>query len=280
MHNLIDIILNNNNNHCNNTMFIDNVGKYMLTPWFKAEYVDSCNIPPPPLPLPLPPPLPSSKQPSNHVEKMVPFPVPSIYSRLPIIYPTQKDTLFWCICIAGGDYTDYLNITHNYGVRSLEIKYKINEFIKNNISKFTDKKITKIAIQEMSSELITNRNTTSLQCVIGMIMYFNINVIIIDATDKLIMEFISSTEHPTHLLKTDKYGKYSIDLNIMTPTEIEQIKNVRIKLESFKKPLKTISNYKLDELIKMVTIMDIECDVHKCKKNELYALLVQNVKCI
>jgi hypothetical protein len=113
-----------------------------------------------------------------------------------------------------------------------------------------------------------------------MIMYFNINVIIIDATDKLIMEFISSAEHPTYLLRKDRYGKYSIDMNIMTPNEMQQIKDVRIKLESFKKPLKPISTYKLDELIKMITIMEIECDVHKCKKNELYALLVQNVKCI
>ena len=94
MHNLIDIILNNNNNnnHCNNTMFIDNVGKYMLTPWFKAEYVDSCNIPPPP-------PLPPSNQPSKIVEKAIP--VPSIYSRFQSYIQLKKIPFFGVYVLLG-----------------------------------------------------------------------------------------------------------------------------------------------------------------------------------
>jgi hypothetical protein len=266
--NIIDIIINNKQqNATKNAICIKEMYKYMLTDEFKTKYIN-------PIPIPIPIPI---------VEETVTKPIiAQIIQPIQIstiIAPKQKNTLFWCIYIAGMSHTEYLHINRNYGVYELEIKYKINEYIQNNISKFTNNKITKKTIQEISSELITNINTTNLQCVIAMIMYYNINIILIDHTDKLLLEFISLCDNPTYLMKKDKYGKYNIDTNIIGEVEIQTLKNTRIKLETIQKPLKSISSYKMSDLIDMLTILDIDFNI-KSKKQELYSILVQNVKCI
>jgi hypothetical protein len=51
------------------------------------------------------------------------------------ISPTHQDSLFWCIYIAMHGYNDYLQVSRNYGVKELEIKQKIGNYIQSNPSK-------------------------------------------------------------------------------------------------------------------------------------------------
>lgn len=258
---LLDLLLKPNT-HCNNTMCIDEITPYMLTNEYKQNNLNTT--------------LPFIEIQQKNTE------IP-LKQQLEIIYPKQKDTLFWCIYIAGNNYNEFLNINRNYGVQELEIKYKTHEFIKNNTHKLknTNIKFTKILIQEILSELITNINNTSYQCAIALIIYFNINIIIIDPTDKIYLVLNSNEDDetiPTYLIKKDKYGKYSIDLNILTTEQITTIQKNKIKLVSYQTPLKPMSGYKLDELKNMLNILGLESS--NMNKTELYAILVQYVKCI
>lgn len=257
---LFDLIIKPNT-HCNNTMCIEDIKPYMLTNEYKQNNLHTIT--------------PFIEIPIKNTE------IP-IKQKLEIIYPKQKDTLFWCIYIAGNNYNDYLNINRNYGVQELEIKYKTHEFIKNNTHKLknTNIKFTKILIQEVLSELITNINNTSFQSAIALITYFNINIIIIDPTEKIFLELKSNEDEtiPTYLLKKDKYGKYSIDLNILIMEQIANIQTNKIKLVSYQTPLKPMSGYKLDEIKNMMNILGLETS--NMNKTEMYVILIQNVKCI
>ena len=80
-----------------------------------------------------------------------------------LITPRQPDTLFWCLYIIRHGYNDYLQIDRNYGVKELEEKQHILEFVKENKvnMKNTNYKITNVAIQEIMSELMTQQKQTS-----------------------------------------------------------------------------------------------------------------------
>lgn len=188
--------------------------------------------------------------------------------------PTQKDTLFWCIYIAIFGYNDYIQISRNYGVKELEIKQKVGEFLKTNQNKFKDTnyKITKSAIQEILSELLTSQKETSMLCLIAMTVYFNINIILINTNKNIMLEF-SSNGNNTFVLYKDSYNKYSVDPTPISTESITELKQQYICLENYLKPLRAISTYKLDELNVLAERIGIE----KHKKAELYELIHNSI---
>jgi len=230
------------------------------------------------------------------------------------IEPKQNDTLFWCIYIIAHGYNDYLQISRNYGVKELEEKQKIFEFIKTNTSKIknTNYKITNVAIQEMSSEFITVQKETSILCLIAMTVYYNINILIVNSNDNGIIEFwsnkeqipsISSTESSretsasayvslqipsltlqttsvpdpdsamTYVLYKNKFGKYKLMLENVSTSKMYELKDKYIVLDSYIKPLKTISNYKVEQLEHMAKKLGVFDVNKKYKKSDLYDLV-------
>ena len=77
---------------------------------------------------------------------------------LPYITPRQRDSLFWSLYIGEYGYVDYNRITFNEGVQKLEIHQKIVDTLKQNPSRWkqVNQKITKVAIEEVYSDLLTN----------------------------------------------------------------------------------------------------------------------------
>lgn len=194
-----------------------------------------------------------------------------------IVNPTQCDTLFWCIYIAIYGYNDYLQIGRNYGIKELEIKKMVGDSIQKCPSKLkqTNYKITKVSIQEILSDFLTTQKETSMMCLIAMIVHFNINVILVDSTNKFMLEFVSQIDVtlPTYVLYKDSFNKYKIQT---TPLSLEHIMNMKknmICLENYMKPLKTISAYKMEDLIQLAKTVGIYNETEKKKKNELYEQL-------
>lgn len=188
--------------------------------------------------------------------------------------PIQKDTLFWCIYIAAFGYNDYIQIGRNYGVKELEIKQKIGEFIKSNPEKLknTNYKITKATIQEIMSDFLTSQKDTNMNCLIAMTVYFNINIILINKEKQIMLEFISNTdvnELPTYVLNKDSYNKYTINEEPVTTEMIASLKQTNICLENYIKPLRSISTYKIDELNQLAERLEIE----KHQKPKMYELI-------
>ena len=198
-----------------------------------------------------------------------------------IVSPTQHDTLFWCIYIVIHGYNDYLQIGRNYGVKELELKKLIGESIQSypNQLKQSNYKITKVAIQEILSDLMTSQKETNMLCLIAMISYFKLNIIIVNSTKKVMLEFVCLPDItlPTYILYKDAYGKYSIKTTPIYKVEIEIMKSTMVCLENYIKPLKPISTYKIDDLIFIAKKVGIYNETDKPKKNELYEQINNNI---
>jgi hypothetical protein len=228
------------------------------------------------IPLPQPPQNLETPQPQPILETTPPQPILET-KPTPIIeffLPTHQDSLFWCIYIAMHGYNDYQQVSRNYGVKELEIKQKIGNYIQANPSKMkkTNMKITKAAVQEILSELLTSVRETSFFSMIGMLVYYNINIMIIDATGKKMLKFVSDVDNelPTHVLHKDKFGKYKLQSEPVSRTQIDQIKTDIFCLESYLKPLKSISSYHVEDLYKIAKQIGVYNDTKKYKKTDLY----------
>lgn len=193
------------------------------------------------------------------------------------ISPTHQDSLFWCIYIAMHGYNDYQQVSRNYGVKELEIKQKIGNYIQSNPSKMkkTNMKITKAAVQEILSELLTSVRETSFFSMIGMLVYYKINILIVDATGKKMLEFVSDVDNelPTYVLHKDVFGKYKLQSDPISKHQIDKMKTTIYCLESYLKPLKTISSYHVEDLYKIAKQIGIYDENKKYKKTDLYQQL-------
>lgn len=208
--------------------------------------------------------------------------------KMNFIEPRHHDTLFWCLYIIAHGYKDYIEIDRNYGVKELDEKQKISEFIKTNINKIknTNYKITNVAIQEMLSEFMTVQKNTSILCLIAMTVYYNINILIIDSSDKTMLEFWASKDSIPHMdrladengamtyvLYKNENGKYKLRIENISTSRIYEMKEKYLVLESYLKPIRAMTNYKVEELEQMAKKLGVLDETKKCKKNELYELI-------
>jgi len=190
--------------------------------------------------------------------------------------PRQSDTLFWCLYVLHHGINQYLNIGHNYGVKELEEKQRLAAFINNNKSKVkgTNYKVTNVLIQEILSELLTSQKETSLHVLIALTVFYGINIFIVDADDRCMLEFLSCKEidesTQNYVLYKDKYGKYSAQLEWISFSQIVDMREKYIVLENYLRPMKAVSTYKVDELIELARKLSIYDENKKYKKSELY----------
>lgn len=228
-------------------------------------------------------------RPPTIAEEPVPLPQlapviepPSMPNSPTMIAPNHPDTLFWCLYIAMYGYNDYLQIGRNYGVKELEIKQKIGEYIKLNASKLklTNYKVTKACVQEILSELLTSQKETSMICLIAMTVYFNINVVLLQPAKKNMVEFIGQkdAELPCYVLHKDTYGKYTIQETPATTEQMEELRQSNICLDSYIRPLRAMTTYKMDDLVHIATKLgSIDLTV-KIKKPELYEQISSRIQ--
>jgi hypothetical protein len=200
--------------------------------------------------------------------------VNSITPKEQLISPKQNDTLFWCLFIIHFGYGEYLEVDRNYGVKELEVKKHIGEFITKNqhTMKTTSTKLTKAAVQEILSELLTSQKETSMNTMMAILVYYKFNLIMVNSTKLLMLEFVADKDNelPTYVIYKDAYGKYSVNTVPLTNEEIQEMKNKMICLESYLKPIKSISNYKIEELEDLAKKMGIYERNKKYKKTDLY----------
>jgi len=191
--------------------------------------------------------------------------------------PRQSDTLFWCLYVVHHGMDEYLNIGHNYGVKELEEKERLAAFINNNNKskvKGTNYKVTNVLIQEILSELLTSQKETSLHVLIALTVFYGVNIFIVDADDRCMLEFLSSKEidesTQTYVLYKDKYGKYTVQLEWISSSQMADMRNKYIVLENYLRPMKAVSTYKVEDLVELARKLCIYDENKKYKKSELY----------
>jgi len=171
-------------------------------------------------------------------------------------------------------HNDYIQVSRNYGVKELEVKKHIGDLIRANpnIMKKANIKITKAAVQEIMSELLTSVRDTSYLTMMGMLAIYKMNIIMISTNGKTMVHFISNvdSEQPTYVLHKDSFGKYKLQVEPISEEQIAELKTTVFCLESHLKPLKTISNYKVEELYGIARQVGVFDETKKYKKGDLY----------
>ena len=187
------------------------------------------------------------------------------------IVPKQQDSLFWCFFICAFGYDEYVMVNRNYGVKELEIKQKASEYLSTNPNeiKNTNYKITKTLIQEIMSDLNTTLNTTSFHALLALISKYKFNVYILHNEKRCYLPFIYDRSAPTFLFKKMEYNKYSVKLDKLSRTELEELDKNYYGLESYLRPIKAISNYKVKDLHELAEKLQLT-DFVFLKKQELY----------
>lgn len=190
------------------------------------------------------------------------------------IQPKQTDTLFWCLYITIFGYNDYLEVSRNYGVKELDIKKQVADFLQSCPSAFkqTNIKITKVAIQEIRSDLLTSQKETSILCLLAMTVKYKINVILVDPSDRFYLEYYydTSSNDSIFIIQKDSFGKYKLQSEPLIKEMIATWKENRIALESYLKPLRAISLYKVTELEELARKVGVLDEKKKYKKADLY----------
>jgi hypothetical protein len=198
------------------------------------------------------------------------------------ISPKQNDTLFWCLYSIHYGHNDYKQVGRNYGIRLLEVKKEIGEWIQKTPSKMkqTNYKITKASVQEIMSECLTSPRDTSPLSLLAYLSFFNMNAVIMNESEKLAIKFVGcvDAENPTYLLKRDAYGRYKIKDEPLTPDELTALDNTCFILDNYERPLKSISNYKTDQLETLAKKMGVFDAGKKYKKADIYALVYEACK--
>lgn len=191
-----------------------------------------------------------------------------------MIYPEKTDNLFWSIYISMYGYETYHLIERRYQNAELEEKQKIVDFIKKNPSEMKNSscKITKINMQEIMSDILTNKKI-ELSVLPALAMFYNKRIIIVQGEQPgFYLEFypiaLENNTNQVILLIKNKKKDYGVDLEI-TPEKIMTIETNMMKFQHHEKPLKAISNYKVDELEKIAEKLNIDIS-KKYKKQELY----------
>jgi hypothetical protein len=187
-----------------------------------------------------------------------------------IFIPREKDSLFWCFYImkngdAKYEMLEYKNIL-------IEKKHKI-EYVEKIRKEKQIVKTYKFATLTHIENNLANENQLDIKTFLTLCAIENLNVLFVK--NKTYFELLmndSNELYIVHLLQNNKYG-YEIN-----PINAQQIKTTLYKLDSIDKPIKSITGYKLLELVEIckklaIDIVNKETNKNKCKK-DLYEAII------
>ena len=180
--------------------------------------------------------------------------------------PKQKDTLFWCIFVAVFGLSEYMLIGTKYANREWEEKQAaILEFQKSSAElRATNHKITLGKVQEIMSEYMTNQSQISFMGVVGLAVYYKIQIYLVDSVKKT--HLVYTPENYTQTCYIYWHNTFRNKFRLaLEPVSLDD----SFCLESYIRPLRAISTYKIGELVHLAERFGILYDA-KPKKEELY----------
>ncbi len=188
-----------------------------------------------------------------------------------IFVPKEKDSLFWCFFIM--KYGDVKYETMDNKNIIIEKKNKI-EYVEKIRKEKQIVKTYKFATLTHIENNLANDNYIDIKTFLTLCAIENLNILFVK--NKTYYELLmndSNELHIVYLLQNDKYG-YEIN-----PTNAEQIKSTYYKLDNIDKPIKSMSGYKISELIEIcqklaIDTINKETNKSKCKK-DLYEAIIQ-----
>jgi len=195
-----------------------------------------------------------------------------------IYKPFQTDSLFWCFYIL------------KYGLSKYEMEVGNQHFPIEKAEKFkyielfrTKKDILKInkikPLADLENDLANNPRI-SIKTFFALCIVEKINVLLVDK--RKIYESITNDEGKVNIVKRNGVTyEHHIEYNVLNESEkLANYRDTYYKVQGFDASLKSMTGYKVDELLELCGKFGIDISVSgntkKMAKKDIYELLVQN----
>jgi hypothetical protein len=272
---------------------IDHVLKELTPYMLQTDYVERKSVPLQVVPLPVQVvPLPVQVVPLP--VQVVPLPVqvkvcestqPIIRTQSPqsIFNPKSEDTLFWCVYIAKHGIQEYRQIPVNrHKNREIEEKQKIVAHFHTSPAT-RPVKMSMVLLKELLGEISTDRRMTLRTLPLWRIFYELSCVHVLNRSNSTYLTYSTDTETKDveYLYYDPKFRKYSVFVDTTVDSSATKPElSTMLQIDTYNKPFKSISNYKVDELQSMISAIGKGTQgicglgsIEKPKKQDLYQAL-------
>ena len=211
-------------------------------------------------------------------------PIPNIQSN--IFYPQKGNSLFWCMFIHVYGHDEFHLIGSRYQNKELEEKQKMIQFIKENPQRIKgcNHKVTNVMIQDLMAGLLTNRLSLLQDCIVYAMFYNKIIYVVKnsmficyrnkeldtnaldDTVDNTIVIYcknsnnnIKSNNNNNNKSKS-KIVMTGIEYGLEMDVTVEKIQDIitnHIQIFNVERPLKSMSEYKMQDLERMANLLGI-----------------------
>ena len=214
----------------------------------------------------------SNKYISQEINKTINKPINKQINQ-DIFFPKEQDSLFWCYYIISSGESNYemINVKNSLVAKQFKINY-INKIRTNKQLVKTYKFDT---ITNIESNL-AHDNNINIKTVMALCVIDKINLIFV--SKNTYYELLMNDSEEIYVIR--ELGNYSrkYGFEIANSNLLEEIRTTLYKIEILDKPIKSLSSYKVKELIDICNKLAIEIknNIGKNKtKNELYESLIQ-----
>jgi hypothetical protein len=194
-----------------------------------------------------------------------------------IFIPVEQDSLFWCYFIIKNGDIKYETIYNKNDLVSKQMKIDLVNVVRKNkdiVKMYKLDTITSIE-SNLANDNLLNSKTFLTLCAIE-----NINVIYV--SKKTYFELMMNDTDVIYIVyekpsKNKYYNKYGYEL--ANKETIENIKTTLYKVDKIDKPIRSLSYYKVEELLVICSKLAIEtCNLNTGKtksKKDLYEAIIQ-----
>lgn len=181
--------------------------------------------------------------------------------------PKDKDSLFWCFYIIVNGISNYEMITHRNLIIEKKLKFEYIDKIRQNKDIL---KIYKFATLQHIENILANEQKIDVKTFMTLCVIENLNIFYIK--NKIFYQLLmndNETIYQIHHLDSDKFGFKISSLN-----DCQTYKDTLYQLDNIDKPIKSISAYKVQDLIDISNKLGIEIKDKETNKtytkNKLY----------
>jgi len=203
-----------------------------------------------------------------------------------IFYPNRKNSAFWCVYLGEYGMSQYMLDEHKYANVEVNERQKMLDYFRDSTNsiklKQGNNKVSNVLIQEINADIAVSnqRDPRSLfHLLIAMCVFYKKTIYLVRKNKYLVFSFCKYENEiddlnidSTLLIHMKNDREYGISQDITIDVLHNIIKN-KYRLESYDKPLKGISSYKVSDLEDISRRLDVElCDEQgiALKKTELY----------
>ena len=190
-------------------------------------------------------------------------------------FPRQNDSLFWCFYVMKNDIVNYEMLGKITPIVEKKIKIEYVEKIRKRKAEIKPYKFASISNIENQ---LANEPNINLKTLLSLCVIENLNVLFIN--NKTYYELLMNDEPDIHIINSFNSNYFGYKTLKRDHSELDNVKSSLFKIDNIDKPIKSMSYYKVSELLDFCTKLAIETtnkETGKTKsKKELYELFIQH----